>query len=265
MKKWNIMLSSALVGVAFSAQAALVTNVDFTATGTAGWTVSGVAWPAVAGGVMAPPAGNSKLIYNTALAASNTTFSISTVFSFDSTGALLTASKDILAVGIGVKTNIHAQSAWVFLRRDASGPQYRLLIVGRDGANYGAATQFELPALSSSALCGIATNGAYSTDDIWLGMTMTRGAGTTWAISATISNMVTGWSMTRDSAFTSSTEFFTQDLGAYLYDLSSDTDGVVANRVVSSAVITAIPEPATIGLFLISGAGCIILRRRFFQ
>ncbi len=265
-KRWVMVMIIALVGTVFSAQASYVTNINFKTTGITGWSVSGTAWTALPGGVAAPAVGNSKLIKTEAIS-SNTTYSMSTVFSFDSTGALVSSSaKDVIGIGFGVITNIHAQTCYVYLRRDPNGAQYRLLVTGRDGTNSSAANQFASPNLNSVNLCGINTNGAYSTQNLWLGMTMTRASGTSWAISATLSNMATGWSMTRaDSVYTSSTEYVTKDLGAYMFDMASDADGKFANRVVSSAIITAIPEPTTIGLFLISGAGCITLRRRFFR
>lgn len=268
IKTWIRITIGAVAGAAFIAQANVVETVDFSTypdgllKNQPGWFVSGTTsstleWRNEAGKSITSTSAYTR-VFNTAIVMSPTysTYSMGLAFQFDITGAA-PLSKDPVFAGIVNVNNKYADMVAIGLRRDV-GTSCRLIYTiaqaGRTSVG-GSLGSFSVTDLDSD------NNG--STDALWMGVTIARGAtANDWVMTGILSNMTSGVTIkTGSAAFVSNEAFFTNDLMALMAVGCSDAESNVANRAISEISISAIPEPTTVGLFMISGVGCLLFRR----
>ncbi|MEA2068509.1 MAG: PEP-CTERM sorting domain-containing protein [Verrucomicrobiota bacterium] len=279
MKKWIIGIG---IMVVFSAQAVVV---DFTAaegysgTGTVqlwgdslhaqtptvgDWTES--SWGSFAvdssAGTVAldGTVAYKSAVFNQGLASSEV-YTIGAGFSFTRVeNAILSANQELLALDFTEVADTSGNRIAMQIRRPSwNSAKYQLSFYENTG---GANTSGTGTAADETDL-GFGV-GDDQSDDLWLGMTLTRGAdASSWTASGVIINLTTGTEVATYDAgtFDTSSAFFTDDLYGRMGSVKADADTQVSNRVIDTFEVTSIPEPATLGLIATVSAGLLFIRR----
>ena len=112
--------------------------------------------------------------------------------------------------------------------------------------------------IAPAAIFGASTNST----ELQMRLTVSQNAdGSSWDILGICTDLTSGTELGRVSSNGYSTAFFDNDVYGVMNTLANDVTAGVANRVVTQFEVWAIPEPATIGLFVVSSIGLLILRK----
>ncbi|VGO13043.1 hypothetical protein PDESU_01597 [Pontiella desulfatans] len=212
-------------------------------------------------------AGYNKAIYQEALSSSMTEYTVGMKFSFNRDSAQLTTKANVIAVELTEVASGGNRLAMQLERQpNANSGKYRLSF----WENTGSVNTSGNAGWSDETVWGFADAADTTSDDLWLGMTLYRGAdASSWMVSGVLSNMLTGASVEMGTGvvgeFDTSSAYFTDDLYALMNSSNKDSEGNFSNRVVDQFSVTAIPEPATLGLIAGFGGAVLFIRRRFMM
>ena len=280
MKKWIIGLG--MVAVVFSAHAVVV---DFTAAEgysgagavevwkdslhaqnptVGGWTESSWGSFAVdssAGSVVMDGTRAYKTaVYDQGFAVNNV-YTVGVGFSFKRVeNAVLSDSQEFIALDFTEVADTSGKRIAMQIQRPKwNSAKYTLSFYENTGSanSSGTGSAVDETALGFGA-------GDDQSDDLWLGMTLTRGAdASSWTAIGVISNLTSGTEVTSYDAgtFDTSSAFFTDDLYGKIGSLKADSDSQVSDRLIDTFEVTSIPEPATLGLIATVSAGLLFIRR----
>ena len=211
--------------------------------------------------------GFNKAIYQQALSSSMTEYTVGMKFKFDRDAATINSKRSVFAVELTEAATGGNRLAMQLQRQpNANSGKYRLSF----WENTGSVNTSGNAGWSDETVWGFADAADTTSDDLWLEMTLYRGAdASSWMVSGLLSNLTTGASVEMGTgvvgAFDTSSAYFTDDLYALMNSSDKDVDGNFSNRVVDQFSVTAIPEPATLGLITAMGGAVLFIRRRFMM
>jgi hypothetical protein len=196
-----------------------------------------------------------NMTYEKPFSASSTEYTASSVISFDHLGTQ-TQNQNVFVYATSFQ---HADGdMYLFLRRKDGADNFQMVFFDQNGAN--TTHNSDDVAGTDLGLSGDWTE-VSSSDQIKMSMTITRGATTNdWTVSATMENLDTSTQLaTISGSFESTQAFFDDDvsMGFNSRNLPSDAD----MSTITLHSFEAIPEPATLGLFVIGVGGVGLLRK----
>lgn len=283
MKQW--MIGFSVLAAALFAQA---TVVDFTAAegysgaGTTGvWAESlhaqgggkstwiesswgSFAVDSSAGVVQTVSTGFKKAFYNQALSSGQSAYTVGVKFTFDRDAAQIADQADLMSVELTESYDPIGNRIALSMQRqkDANSGKYRLTFYENTGLN----NSFGNAGWSDETVWGFADAADTTSDDLWLEMTVYRGAdASSWTVSGLLSNLTTGASVelatTDIGSFDTSSAYFSNSLYGGFGNGEHESDGNFSNRVIDQFEVTAVPEPVTLGLLTMGSAGLLVGRR----
>lgn len=179
-------------------------------------------------------AGFNKAIYQEAISATTEVYQVGVKFSFNRATNELASQQDVIAVELTEVATGGNRIAVKFERqKEANSGKYRLTFWDSSGS----ANTSGNAGWSDESDWGFATSEDVASDELWLGMTLYRGAdASSWLVSGVISNMNTGFiaEMPTNTVglFDTSSAFFTDPLYAVVNSSAKDVDLNTSNRQV---------------------------------
>lgn len=272
MKNKTVIL---FVGILLAGTASMATVVDFTAaegyqSGELVWAPGQGLWKGNTGYTIStnPPGvvtmnstgSYQKVVYGSG-ATSGKGYNVGITFSFDRANTTLGADAQVLSVGFsdlfGITPNGNLEVCLV--RTSADATKYKLQFADTSGTTINLfSTTFLETAL------GFDTPADASSDKLWMGLSVTKTATTdTWTGLMVVSNLTTGVTVaTMDvGTFTTAGTFYSGTMYAAMNSKAAQTTSFTSNRAIDQISLDVIPEPTSVGLFVVSSVGILVMRR----
>ena len=269
-------VSCIIVGIAMLTVGAMAELITFTAAegyadgnlaDNANWVMQGAQSPtnfivnSTAGTVTMSPAGYQKAIYQNGMAGGMSSYTVGVGFSFDRLAQSISDTPVVMSAELTASNN---ERVTVQLTRANGTSNYRLTFFSNTGGGI-ANVNINWTGATANKFGFNDTTSDDSSDDLWLQMDLFRGADSdAWYVVGSISNVTTSLNIVAFTSGVFSTSAAFYDSIEYFAALNTVVDGTtsqIANRVITSFLVEAVPEPATVGLFVVSAIGLLISRK----
>jgi hypothetical protein len=186
--------------------------------------------------------GFKKAIYLEGLPSTDMTHQVGVKFSFNRAIDPLSAAADFMSVELTEVASGGGRIALSLQRQPgANSGKYKLSFFENSGSSNSSGSA----GFSDETVWGFADAADVTSDDLWLQMTVSRGAdASSWMVSGVLTNLSTGVSVEMGTgvvgAFDTSAAYFTDDLYGLMSSGKLDSDSNISNRVVD---VFALGEP----------------------
>ena len=190
-----------------------------------------------------------KARFSNVVAATETSFTIASKFSFSRVLGGVNSNKQqpVVAIGFSDVDAFNGGRLYIQLDRHKTNETYRLSF----GETTGSGNTFEKTGYVAESLLGFGDNDADS-DDLWMTMTVTKGAdATSWSANIALTNMSTGTEIATKTgiSFDTNDAYFTENLFPVINSSNKESVTNTSNRIIK--IFDASPLTDTSSLSII--------------